>query len=68
LIWNGTADYQHPSELYANSKEHAKNLLLANVPAESIFGIFTEDEYIQRFCPNAKINVSSQSTQQIRKC
>lgn len=67
MIWNGTADYQHPSELYANSKEHAQQLLLSNVPAESVFGIFTEDEYYARFFPDSNFVSQQNMPPQTRK-
>lgn len=64
---DGAADVSHPSEMYANSKEQARQLLLSNVPPESVFGIFTEDEYYARFFPNSNF-VSQENIPSFNSC
>lgn len=41
----GSADYFHPSELCGVSKQDIRNCMIENVPAESIVGIYTVNEY-----------------------
>lgn len=45
----GDIDFQHPTEIVAESKEQVMQLITSNVPKEYIYGIFTVDEFNKKF-------------------
>ena len=63
----GQVNYNYPSELYATSKEHAKKLLLENIPPESLYNILTEAEFLKMMGVNNDTTDSNQNIPEIEE-